>query len=979
MSTQPPFRMPCEAVAGQPVIYLGSPFSHALAPDLRDKYVNNTTVPNWNTDVGGVIPPYERFHPSDGGTLSCASWFCDPAGAPCVAWPLPAIVNTYTHTPSDQINFALARLRGFKNVHARRYWSGVPGYGVSRDGGLDTVQCCGSGTLKKWNGYQSVIRGTKFLTVAISSEYKLTDFTYDGSGNPTGSSVAFDDTSAVSQSINPTSGLLSFSGFSVAPNSSSNHSLSQLAFAFWTPSQIVELCTTPYLDGTPFSTTSCTDNSITVLDSGGKIIETLVWDLTAGTFEHKTYSWDGAGNQFLTEDVTLSFSDAGLFYSDTVNTYGGSGPLGSTVILSKVEDTMNATLGGSNTSASIYADIKTLLGLWPLNDNALYPYRTDRKVSAAPLVSRDEVLTTAFTADFYTVNGDGTLSLNTADTRVATGAIKGAPNPAGYQNYFDSTYNDWAGCCYTDLGSGKHIWSWYQVGWGMDVATFNTASGAQLPLNATQWSNYFQMINKPAGAFLFYNDPRQDYWAIGCHSSDDAPSGVLDGGALWGGKWVEIADTWPSENLAMPAGDAKFWFDETRVYCATVVDSTHVTLTNTLDGTTPPNGTDFSGIWGGSVVGGFYNVTSYASGTLTLGSKVWSVPSNWASKSNGDESACFGLLRWSSRPSLLGRVGITPDMAGTTMTFAADQPAFGMSIVGTEQVDLYDKDMTLLASNLTATRINNSSFGPLAFGYPTARFVTITGQKWYMNDKGAKGDYAFLQWWSDLRSYGEYLRLTGVLDCASAQVARPTANTGGGPLSANTQFAAFTQTPGCIPFSPCAPKIICISPNGEEFPNGITYDFPATFACDEQYGSKWWAFAQLNMTDLFWQAPHRPCNIDPLDQWKEDDGTCQPNDLDATPAIYYFGHRPQVEALLSVPCKYGAAQNECPPALPAGIQVGWLSPVHYDSGDVALPPAAAGANDDHGEPADADAAWALHAIFCAHSAGCRFDYQLPGC
>jgi hypothetical protein len=965
-----PFRLPC----GAEKTFRGCCYDHQPAADLRDVYTNSTMVDNWDTGVGGTIPPYERYHTSDGGTLSCAIWFCDPSGAPCEAWPLPYATNTFSHAPGDQINFAVAHKRGFKNAAARRYWNGVPGYGVSRDGGLDTTQCCGDGTIKKWNGYRSTINGSKFLTVAISSENILTDYHYDGSGNLTGTTVAFDDTSAVTQSIDATSGLLSFSGFSASPNSSSNHSLAQLAFAFWTPSQIVEKATTPFLDGTPFSTVECTDNSITVKDSDGRIIETLTWDLAGGTADHKTYEWSGTGTQFLDEEITMSFSDAGLFYSDTINTWSSEG--GSDLQLAaKQVVTMNATLGGSNTSASILADIVAMLALWPLNDDSLYPWRPDSKVSVAPLVSRDEVHTMAFTADFYTVNGDGTLSLNTADTRVATGDIIGAPLPAGHQNHFDWAYQDWAGCCDRPVDNpGFQTWSWYQVGWGMNVSSFNASAGCSLPLNATQWTNFFQAVNKTQGGSLIYNEPRQDLFGSGCVSSDGT-SGTLDGGALWGYKYAEILDQWPSENFGMPAGDAKFWFDETRVYCATVVDSTHVTLTNTLDGTTPPDGTDFSGVWGGPVVGGFYNVTGYSGGTLTLGSKVWNVPSNWASKSNGDEASCFGLLRWPSRPSLLGRAEIST--TGTTAIFTTPQPAFGMNLAGTEQVDIYDAAMTLLAASVTATRIDDSSF-TTASSYPTAKYVAITGVKYYFNDSNPKGDYALLQWWSDFRSKGEYDRLTGVLDCSGTQVARPTANAGGGPVEVNTQFSNFTQVPSCLPFSPCAPRVVCISPNGETFPNGVTYPFPATFDCDEQYGSKWWAWVQVTMTDLFWQPPHRPCNIDPTALWKEDDGSCQADTPDTTPPVYYYAHRPQVEARLTLPCNYGVGQNETPPALPDGVQIGWLSPVTNDTGDVAYPPEPPGAAIDRGEPNSANTAWNLHNVFCA-SAGCRFNYLPPGC
>ena len=46
------------------------------------------------------------------------------------------------------------------------------------------------------------------------------------------------------------------------------------------------------------------------------------------------------------------------------------------------------TLSDTNTSASVLADITdNLLSLWPLNDDKLYPWRRDLKVSVAPASS----------------------------------------------------------------------------------------------------------------------------------------------------------------------------------------------------------------------------------------------------------------------------------------------------------------------------------------------------------------------------------------------------------------------------------------------------------------------------------------------------------------------------------------------------------------------------------------------------------------
>lgn len=406
-----------------------------------------------------------------------------------------------------------------------------------------------------------------------------------------------------------------------------------------------------------------------------------------------------------------------------------------------------------------------------------------------------------------------TIQVNAARP-AATGAILGAPKPAGYENHFDFGYRDWVGCCFRPPDNpGFQTWSWYQVGWGMNVSTFNVAAGCSLPLNATQWNNYFEAVNKPQGAWIFYADKGQSYYGIGCASSD-APSGAGDSSQLVACKYAECLEEWYSQNFARPAGNDKFVYDESRVYCCTNVEGEGEGSTwNIIDPTTglaPIDGTDFSGLWGGPSVDGFYTVSGYSGGVLTLGAKSYDVPSNWQSRSNGDDASCFGRLRFVTAPALLGRVAVTPDVAGTTFAFAEAPPNFGMdSMTHQEQVDLWDASMTSVASNITATRVDDTHFTTAA-AYHTAKYVTIHGAaKWYMNDTMPKGDYAVLEWASDFRSKGEADRLAGLVDCDGSPLDAPTENIGGGDVG--NLFASFTQTAGCLGFSQCDPKVVCIS------------------------------------------------------------------------------------------------------------------------------------------------------------------------
>ncbi|HXT10392.1 MAG TPA: Ig domain-containing protein [Candidatus Angelobacter sp.] len=1078
--------MPCEAVAGQPLFFLGGPFQHALAPVLADKFLNVTTVPN-PAGSGDPVPAYERFTQDFSGGESCEVHHCYPEAAPCSAWLRPFPENTFAHTPGDSVNFAVARKSGFKAVQARRYWNGRFGY-VNKESsnGPDNVQGCGDATQTRWRSYTSAVDDAKYLDLEISASWSQTTYDYSGGGSPTTDTIT--ETLSLTQSIDAQSGLYTFSDLTISPNDDRNHALALYAPALWKWSDIIARMTAEITTGAG-TTKVCSGNSITITDESSRVLEQVYWDLVAGTFSRNVYQWSSTGTQLLTTSESVTVTNTSIHYTLTTNEYNTPGSDPDAISNNTVLD-VTGTLTTPLTSGTVYEDIKALLGYWNLADDAQYPWRTDIKVSAAPLVSRDELSNSDFIENWFvkdygvpitdvfglTLGDDGwtgdcgiilaqdpgtgvtavaidlpvtsgedltaagigagnpfshclptsyaitggmlppgasfdtTTGLVTGTATAAghygitvqvtgaapaaTGAVLGAPKPAGYQNFFDFNYLDILGCCYLPPDNpGFQTWSWYQNGWGMDVSTFNTNSGCQLPQNATQWSNYFQSVNKPQGAWLFYNDTGQNYFGADCVSSEGG-SGAGDADALWACKYAECLEQWNSQNFARPAGDDKFAFDETQVFCATNVSGSGTgstwSLTNPITGSAPPDATDFSGIWGGPVVGGFYNITSYSAGTLTLGTKVYDAPSNWTSKSNGDKAFCFGKLRYPSAPSLLGRIAVTPDSTGTIFTFAAPQPTFGMnSTTHQEQIDLWDANMTSLATNVTATRISNTQFS-LPTSYLSLAFVTILGAaKWYVNDTNPKGDYALLQWLADFRSAAEYNRLAGIVDCSGTQVPQPTANAGGGPVA--NPFATFTQTPACLPFAPCAPKVICISPNGENFSNGVTYPFPNSFACDQQYGSKWWAYLQSTMTDLFWQPPHRPCNIESCAKWLMDSGLCAddvpgscPGDEDyipgeSVPPEYYFPHAPQVEARLSVPCNYGAAQDECAPALPADIQIGWLSPVDFSEGEVALPPLAPGALSDRGEPAGASASWDFHALVCAHGAGCRFNYQLPAC
>lgn len=1103
MSDERPFREPCN---GESLCGLGPLWSHGTNTAISiSGTINTTLVPN---PVGGDdIPPYERWTQDFSGGLSCEVHHC-AIEVPCSQFQQPFPEQTFGFSGTNN-DFSVCHKQGFKNVQAKRCWNGRFGYkDIETSGGADTWIPCSDGTYDSsavgYRSYKSAPQRTRYLQIDASASWANTTYNYDDPDSPVPTTVT--ETANVTEVIDSDTGILNPTAFSCSPDKHSNRGIAQLAFAFYHYSDVASRMVTLITPGF-FEHVVWTSNSVSLIrDSDSSVAEAVTWDIGAGTFTRDVYSYGiGGGVYEITLHEEFSISDTTLAYHRTETSYTtvGSDPAALDTVL---QIDVSGTLSSPITDATIYTDLKALLGYWNLADDVQYPWRQDLKVSVAPLVSRDELSTNEFdSSGFYlpdygvpitdvfgftmgdegwlgdtgailnpnpdsgvartaigfgpdasgetvdiqvslfsftaqiscTVIGGsfpsgvsmdgsghitGTIGDNgrwgvtieaTGSTARTSGEVLGAPKPNGYENYWDFRYLDIRGCCYRpEDNPGFQTWSWYQRGWGGNVSMFNTDASCSLPLTATQWTNFFQSVNKSQGAFIFFNDPVNTYYGSGCVSSE-AISGAGDSGALFAGKYAEILEMWPTQNFARPAGDDKYAFDENHVFCAVNLsgsgEGSTWTLTDTLSSLAPPDGTDFSGIWGGPVVDGFYSVASYSGGTLTLDEKVADLPSNWVSKSevgavdidevsHTDADFCFGKLRFPTAPALLGRCAVTPDVAGTTFTFATPQPNFGMdSSTHQEQIDLYDRTMTLLASSITATRVDDSTFTTVA-SYPTAKWVQINGSaSWYVNDTRPKGYYAFLKWLIDYRGPGESNRLTSQMDCsgtshvsAPSSFSYPDADCNGTTITVSAPgngYAQFCQAQDCLPFDRCNPRVVCISPNGESFPNGVTYEFPEDFVCDQQYGNKWWAYVQSTMTDLLWQRPHRPCNIESCAKWTMDSfcaentgGTCPPGE-DAPAPEYFFGHAPQVETSLSVPDTYGMDQDESGPALPSGIQIGWLSPVDNSSGDIAFPPLPPGALQDQGEPGGANVAWNLHASFCASAPGCRFTSyaDVPGC
>jgi len=361
---------------------------------------------------------------------------------------------------------------------------------------------------------------------------------------------------------------------------------------------------------------------------------------------------------------------------------------------------------------------------------------------------------------------------------------------------------------------------------------------------------------------------------------------IFNNGFSMAQKWAEIQVRRPSYNFARPCGDDRFLLDEPGVRCIT----------------------DVSGDGGGTLF------------VVTIASETNIATNDWCLVCWPGGSAANGLWKvkrlTATTYELETRVGAGP--SGDC----------GTGIFGKLRFPLAPRACT----------------GPWA-------------------DSEPKGDFVYVSWMSNYRDFAEKDRMCGQYagrDMGCAGIGPGICMDVGGssisPLRWNQSqhgmdrdVIEFNAVQSCLPFIPCCPSVLCISPSGENFTNGRTFAFPDAFGLDERYGAKWQAAFVQHMVDPLWEPPHKPCVEGDTDNhptncaWSEDDGSCAEDNCaeegDTAEGTLYYAQRPWVEARLTVP--------DGAPALSAGINFGSLTLAELDAaiapdGNVLPPPPAVG-------------------------------------
>jgi hypothetical protein len=677
-----------------------------------------------------------------------------------------------------------------------------------------------------------------------------------------------------------------------------------------------------------------------------------------------------------TQTVVLSFSrSAEIVKWDFSYTRAGGGtpPVGTSFHYSG-----SIKLSGANSGSTVYADALLLTSLWDLTDDILYPFRSDENTGIAPLVTRREVQSNvspvADAAGTLTIDGSAWVDPNAAKY---DGAIIGEPLAAGYGYRADDTSDgvfDFRHTNYINCPPNPNPVP-------PDILSYGARTPLFLPQNCSQWTpDQYAALMTPGKFSLFGNIDVHALWTpdIG----------------LWVQDWVEVADVWPSYNLARPAGADRFVFDETTAagvdlvyqvasgYSAGPGDTIY--LTDSFNTPLAHAPTINSGdVWGGASVGGFYTISSVSGhpDRVLLGAKVFNVPTGWTCPS-GDMATAFGRLRFPTCPGILGRAGVTAVTNATLCHLTTESlPYLAMNLTNSppasEMVDLCDKLMTVLASNVAVTRVSDTEFtvpnsGATAYATiaATAYVVAHGAAAYYWDDNLPKGNLLTVEFGFDYRRWAETRRINTLITACDAHTSvyagcdcTPMGYTQEPPPYNNS---SFTQTQHCVPITQCSPRLVPMPP------------FPGSFPMDEQYGSRWQAMSVTGAHDLLWQRPHTPIIYNELlDQydvhfaWIEDDGTCH-DDVTYTDGAYigqtakaYYAHGPVIEPFINMPVA-GMSGAEAAPALPTGIVVGLISPVDNSGPDVTGAPLPGGS-----------VSWTLHNNMCGclpttENAGKRF-------
>ena len=313
-----------------------------------------------------------------------------------------------------------------------------------------------------------------------------------------------------------------------------------------------------------------------------------------------------------------------------------------------------------------------------------------------------------------------------------------------------------------------------------------------------------------------------------------------------------------------------------------------------------------------------------------------------------------GLKRWPTAFAIEGDRGITidgsdptkvrVDKAVTYLRDAAANTAKGTGASG-DKVDFTSDDGLTVDDNSGAgyevTEINDGThsddgtfmYFKIGSAAPTAKSgKPLTAVKshgapgFWCYDSDGKGDFLSIQ---HVRNYrytsadlnGQFIEPAHIPLGATYGAVQSAAKPAGYEM--DRDVVSYTVTNRSLRFNRCYPAVMCYSPNGETWSNGITIGF-GTCQPDVRYGATWQGIFRQVQPDYIWVAPPPQCGT-----MDEETGFCSggcnpmhedPMDGSATTDGCYYAYPPLVEARDGAPPPWIAGDTA--PTIPTANTTG---------------------------------------------------------
>lgn len=863
---------------------------------------------------------------------------------------------------ADYVDFSRCRKIGFKAVQARVVWHGMYGFNSIERAGVDyypwSNNSPGGINMCRYEPFHPGPDGIKYLHMDATATY-----TTDQGTTSDSRSVTVDRWSGIKTQTCEASSPVDIQLYS---------KLCDLTSAAWATDLM------SFFEAARGDMVECEHCKVTVTGSGSAMhadmteqfllhtdpntgaetwsgpVTTYSADVSKGSFTYDNYlAWvDDSPNPgtlhgpYHVRHTEISVSATVLDYQEYFNFDAVLDPPPAPVPPNEAWH-IHAELSQPFTSDQVVTELYRLLGEWNLTDDAQYPWRfADGYVAISPLVEHYGYPDVRTPTIEYSESSPA--SYTDPETlpkhHLFDGHVIGAPNPAGYAAQYDWHYTD------TAVGDGTPLYGTYTPGF--------------LPSNAPHFTDWWLAQLLWPGAWIWQQAGK---------------------GIVMAQKWAEIKIHRPAMNFARPYGLDRFAIEIATRACGVSWDGATRLLTidqSLVDaqGAALIHVGDLVLVTGDNMPIGVFPVTAVNTpSTYTLGDLKWDLPGNIRYLPG------FGKIRWPKAWAIEGRVAVKSMSTNGTDPLAITLEQDAEYLRTGDKVDFVDaNDNSVLGWNDLPVSVTDTRHLAIP-----AHTDAPSGSNLYLKSSGAphywwfddesKGDYLVGEWMHDFRDIGEADRICheryqmNYNGCSSMPdmpdgVTCIGDGTSGSDLRVNQMGHGMPRSVKnmsidghCLPFSPCHPQVVCISPNGEQFPLGTTYPFPGSVTADatgmtvdstmltadsgflpldDRYGTLWQSMPIFWMQDPFWEAPPKPCpkegdDGDDDEGWTEDVlGNC------ADTAQYE--HRPLVEARSSVPAPWKVGDRS--PTLPDDVIINVLNLHDLDtpgappSGVVIAPP-----------------------------------------